>query len=132
MTLSKYKEACNILNIVVDDENELTETMLKRQFHKFCLLYHPDKNNKIPSSKFLEISDAYDFLRKYMGFIDDESYDDFSDEESGLNPYVQNVGKYILYNSKIFLSNKYVMSYVDGMDDNSNLKRVFNYLHGYR
>lgn len=133
MTLSKYEDACKILNIVVYDENELTEIVLKRQYHKCCLMYHPDKNNQIQISKFLEISEAYDFLRKYMGFIDDENYDEFSgDEQAVWNPYVSNVGKYILHNSKILLSNKYVTSYVDDMDDNCNFKRIYKILQKYR
>lgn len=134
MTITKYEYYCNVLNIVVSDENDLSESLLKRQYHKFCLLYHPDKKNiNYSSRKFFEVSEAYDFLRKYMGFIDDDNYDDILDDISQERPiFIEKVGEYILYGSNIFLSNEYVMSYVDSMDNECGIKKVFNLLKKYR
>jgi DnaJ-class molecular chaperone len=49
MPISEYEKSCNILNIVVDDENDITEAMLRKSYHRCCLMYHPDKNNEVTS-----------------------------------------------------------------------------------
>ena len=58
MNLSPFDYYCDILDIVVDDENELSEKILKRQYRKLCLLYHPDRHNTSSSCNFIEISNA--------------------------------------------------------------------------
>ena len=127
MNLSEYEESCKTLNIVVENEDELTESILKKQYRKYCLLYHPDKQNTITSCKFLEISKAYEYLGKYMGYIDDDDYyyDDYEEYEeydSGtVLGSIQKVSAYVM-------SNEHINSYIDCMNDDSNLKKIFNIL----
>lgn len=126
MNLTEYEQSCKILNIVVDNEDELTESTLKKQYRKYCLLYHPDKQNTFTSCKFLEISKAYEYLGKYMGYMDDDDYcDDYGEYEEYDNETmfgsIQKVGAYII-------SNEHVNSYMDCVNDDSNLKKIFNIL----
>ena len=92
--VSPFDYHCKVLEIVLDDENDLSERILKRQYRKFCLLYHPDKQNAVSSCKFVEISNAYEYLGKYMGYIDDDDYDDDEEAENVLN---LNIKKTILH-----------------------------------
>ncbi len=127
MNLSEYEISCKILNIVVENEDELTEVILKKQYRKCCLLYHPDKQNTTSSCKFLEISNAYEYLGKYMGYIDDDDYiDDDYEEYDKINSdsvisSIQKVSAYVM-------SNEHIKSYVDCMNDDSNFKKIFNLL----
>ena len=127
MNLSAYEQSCKTLNIVVENEDELTESILKKQYRKYCLLYHPDKQNTITSCKFLEISKAYEYLGKYMGYIDDDDYyyDDYEEYEeydSGtVLGSIQKVSAYVM-------SNEHINSYIDCMNDDSNLKKIFKIL----
>lgn len=127
MEITEYEKSCNILNIVVIDENELTEKVLKKFYHKCCLNFHPDKNKEVPACKFIEIINAYDYLNKYMGYTDDDSYDEYDDNYNEydynneiqivVNPLIKTIGKMIV-------SNTFVTSYVDNMSD-SNFKTLF-------
>lgn len=127
MNLSEYEESCKTLNIVVENEDELTESILKKQYRKYCLLYHPDKQNTITSCKFLEISKAYEYLGKYMGYIDDDDYyyDDYEEYEEynggTVLGSIQKVSAYVM-------SNEHINSYIDCMNDDSNLKKIFKIL----
>ena len=127
MNLTEYKQSCETLNIVVENEDELTESILKKQYRKYCLLYHPDKQNTMTSCKFLEISKAYEYLGKYMGYIDDDDYyyDDYEEYEeydSGtVLGSIQKVSAYVM-------SNEHINSYIDCMNDDSNLKKIFKIL----
>jgi hypothetical protein len=122
METTEYEKCCKILGIVVVDEDEITETFLKKKYHKCCLLCHPDKNKGIGTLRFIEINGAYDYLNKYMGYTDDENYYDEQDDDIPVivNPYIKIIGN-------IIMSNKFVMSYVNSMDD-CNFKTVFKLL----
>ena len=127
MNLTEYEESCKTLNIVVDNEDELTESILKKQYRKYCLLYHPDKQNTITSCKFLEISKAYEYLGKYMGYIDDDDYyyDDYEEyEEYNSGTVLGSIQKVSAY----VMSNEHINSYIDCMNDDSNLKKIFKIL----
>ena len=127
MNLSEYEESCKTLNIVVENEDELTESILKKQYRKYCLLYHPDKQNTITSCKFLEISKAYEYLGKYMGYIDDDDYyyDDYEEyEEYNSETVLGSIQKVSAY----VMSNEHINSYIDCMNDDSNLKKIFKIL----
>lgn len=117
MKISKYEISCNILNIEVEDENDITEQLLKRKYHKCCLQYHPDKNKQITSKKFLEVNDAYDYLCKYLGYTDDDNYDDYDDYYNNDVPIPIIVNPYIKVVGKIILTNEFIVSYVNSMND---------------
>ena len=76
-----YYKACSILEI---ENNEVTVEILKKQYRRKALLYHPDKN-KSPdaANKFIEINTAYEYLLKYLD-------QDVHDEKNNLskNTYV--------------------------------------------
>ena len=71
-----YDLAYTILEI--DDNKEITIDIIKRQYKKNALIYHPDKN-KTPQAtqKFQDISDAYQFLIKNNP--DNHSIDNYDD-----------------------------------------------------
>lgn len=57
---------------------------LKNRYRRLALIYHPDKN-KAPDAadKFREVQEAYEFLMKYEGFVDDDNeFDDIVEEQS--------------------------------------------------
>lgn len=55
-----FKKATKILDL----ENNFDERLLKKKYVEKCLLYHPDKNPDCGDEKFIEIKEAYEFLKK--------------------------------------------------------------------
>jgi hypothetical protein len=73
---SKYNEACDTLEICCKYDDDILETTLTKQYRKLSLIYHPDKNKSVNSSEeFQKINDAYQYLCKHLGYIDDDDYD---------------------------------------------------------
>jgi DnaJ-class molecular chaperone len=64
MNLDSWNRKTKALEILdISDTEELTESILKRQYRKMALIYHPDKNTSVDACiKFQEINDAYQFL----------------------------------------------------------------------
>jgi hypothetical protein len=64
-----------------------------------------------------------------MGYIDEDRYDSDDSDESNdeeviiVSPYIRRI-KVI---SEMILSNKYVISYVDSLDDTSKIKKIFSF-----
>jgi hypothetical protein len=57
----------------IDDDQDITIDIIKRQYRKKALIYHPDKNKTDDSKqKFQEISAAYQFL---IGDLENDDYD---------------------------------------------------------
>jgi len=58
-----FYNACKILGIPEEDQYDIDEEVVKKQYRKYALLYHPDKNsNKDTAAKFVEIQNAYEYL----------------------------------------------------------------------
>ena len=69
--------ACKILDVNVTSEHDISEITLIKQYRKMSLLYHPDKNKSIDAvQKFQEIHDSYEYIGRYLGYIDEEYYID--------------------------------------------------------
>ena len=69
---SKFDVSCEILDIK-ELEDEILETLLIKQYRKLSLRFHPDKNNsENASEKFQEIHNAYEYLGKYLGYMDED------------------------------------------------------------
>lgn len=107
------ERALNILDLHTISLNiELTPQIIKQQYHKLALLYHPDKNpSSYSSEKFKEICDAYIYLKNnYL-------YDDYKFNKDKLNEYeewsdydfLEHKEEYIQYKMflNMFLNNLY-------------------------
>ena len=71
-----YNDACVLLEI----KDNLTIEILKRQYRRKALQYHPDKNkSEDASDKFNNIKNAYEYLIKYL--------DDTNIDEEFANPF---------------------------------------------
>jgi hypothetical protein len=69
----RYVESCKLLHLYEDENQDILEKTLIKQYRKLSLLYHPDKNKSFNSNeKFQEIHDAYEYLSKYLGYMDDD------------------------------------------------------------
>ena len=67
-----YKKACSCLEI--DQDSEITDTILKRQYRRLALKYHPDKNkNNDSSDKFHMVKESYEYLMKFESYTDDDN-----------------------------------------------------------
>jgi hypothetical protein len=79
------KTACNILEI--DPEN-LTASVLKTQYRKKALAFHPDKNKSADANRqFQEINEAYLSLSNIH--VNQEDQDKTEDTDITLNPYTR-------------------------------------------
>ena len=87
------EKACKILEI---NTNDLTKTILKKQYHKLALKYHPDKNGC--KENFQEINEAYSYLINVIssdsGFVSsNEEKDDPFDYISILTSFINTIIK---------------------------------------
>jgi hypothetical protein len=85
-----YYNACTILDI---ENNEITLEILKKQYRRKALQYHPDKNkSENASSKFVEIRGAYEYLLKYLDQnINDEANYSNNGYVNTLFSFLQNI-----------------------------------------
>jgi curved DNA-binding protein CbpA len=79
-----YKEAFEILEIdlSVISVNDITAEYLKKQYRKLALKNHPDKNNNTAESttKFQQIHEAYEYLRRECKHLPEDDDDESVDE----------------------------------------------------
>jgi hypothetical protein len=80
--------ACRCLDLP-ENNDPIDIDVIKRQYRIKALTYHPDKNkDPMASSKFQEIHDAYEYIMKKEGHMEDDvddnpfSYDDYDDDTS--------------------------------------------------
>jgi hypothetical protein len=77
-----FVRSCKNLDITINSDNDISETTLITQYRKMSLLYHPDKNNSINAvNEFQEIHDSYEYLGKYLGYVDEDYYIDEYDSD---------------------------------------------------
>jgi len=59
-----WTKACNILEIPIDQD--ITIEIIKRQYHRKALKYHPDKNNSPDASHiFQELNEAHEYITNH-------------------------------------------------------------------
>ena len=75
-------------------ENEPVDLdMIKRQYRRRALLYHPDKNKSPDSSmRFQEVQEAYEVLMKYHGYMDCEDDEYIIEDELNENLFTSYQG----------------------------------------
>jgi len=86
------ENACNILEI---NRNDLTNCLLKKQYHKMALKYHPDKNGhkEFAKERFQEINEAYSYLIHFISSDSEEKEEEIFDYVSLLSSFVNTIVK---------------------------------------
>jgi hypothetical protein len=78
-----YNEACEILDIIPN--SNYIEQDIKRQYRINALKFHPDKNiNEDTNIRFHKIQNAYEYLMKYEGYMDNEFQESDNEQESNM------------------------------------------------
>ena len=81
-------------------ECQINREILRKNYFKCALQYHPDKQQESTSEKFNEIQEHYEILMKYYGYMDDDECDiELEDSQTSfiVPSYVQNIKQYFLY-----------------------------------
>jgi len=84
-----YKDAFEILEIdlCAVSLNDITLEYLKKQYRKLALKNHPDKNNNSAESntRFKQINEAYDYLKREIHHLNPEDEDTETDEDTNVD-----------------------------------------------
>jgi len=97
-----FTKACVILDIPVDHRNPLNKDIVKKQYRRKALQYHPDKNKSENSTgEFLLIKEAYHYLdnNKHIDIFENSNYE--SDLFSFLKQALQSSSENLMQN-KVF------------------------------
>jgi curved DNA-binding protein CbpA len=126
-----YKKAIKILEI----DGTFDYKILKSRYYIKALRYHPDKNDDPNAEeKFKEISEAYNFLKKYINSKNKDLYhesrenistDDF---ENSNYDYKNILYKFILSLNGDFTLNENDIEYFNNILDNENIKYLLTIL----
>jgi len=97
-----FTKACVILDIPIDHRNPLNKEVLKKQYRRKALQYHPDKNKGANATgEFLLINEAYHYLdnNKHIDIFENSNYE--SDLFSFLKQTLHASGENLMQN-KVF------------------------------
>jgi DnaJ-class molecular chaperone len=126
-----YKKAIKILEI----DGTFDYKILKSRYYIKALRYHPDKNDAPNAEeKFKEISEAYNYLNKYINSKNKESYhesrENFSNDDFDNSNYdYKNIlYKFILSLNGDFTLNENDIEYFNNIFDNENIKYLLTIL----
>jgi hypothetical protein len=65
-----YNDALEILELQTLAPKDITNDIIKKQYHKLALLYHPDKCKNPNNKHFIEIKKAYEYLNHHPNQTD--------------------------------------------------------------
>lgn len=126
-----YKKAVKILQI----DGKFDYKILKSKYYMKALRYHPDKNNESNAEeKFKQISEAYNYLNKYINTSNKEHYHEnimnfFSEELENNNYDYKNIlYKFIISLNSDFILNENDIEYFNNIFDNDNIKYLLTIL----
>lgn len=79
--------SAELLDIDIDQLSSFDDNMLKKQYHKMALRYHPDKCGNLPSAtfRFQQTQSAYHYLLNFINNKD--SFSSFESPEEEINYY---------------------------------------------
>jgi len=103
------QNSLTVLELYNVSDEDINENILKRQYRKLALLYHPDKNSDMSATdKFKELHESYEHVMRYYGYLDETEYDI---EESDLDEsYMEEVGININESSWFSFINPFLQS----------------------
>lgn len=78
-----FKKALLILEL----QEKYDDRMLKKKYVEKCLKYHPDKNNNATPDKFLEIKEAYEYLKQKKNVETINDFDTTHREKNGASSF---------------------------------------------
>ena len=119
---NQIKNSYRILNI---EKENVNKELLRKCYFKEALKYHPDKND-LPDAKdrFHKISESYEILMKYHGYMDDDNYV-FGYNEEKTEEDIPNYTN-VIYSFLQPILNTVISRWVKLNDDNDKEKRISN------
>jgi hypothetical protein len=77
----------NLIRLGLRDihDTEISENIIKRQYHKMARIYHPDKNSsKDAAENFRQLHESYESTMRYYGYLEDDTFSLEEDENIGI------------------------------------------------
>ena len=136
------EKACEILDI---NTNHLTNNLLKKQYHKLALKYHPDKNihKELSKERFQEITEAYHYLLPFVSLesefvrtneLEEDSFDYVFLLSSFINTIIKGGYKELISNiiKDILFGYKKIESKLFEELDNEKALEIYYFLCKYK
>ena len=103
-----FQNACDILKL----NKTFSLKELKHNYHIEALKYHPDKNSSPDASeKFIQIQEAYEYLKTYLQVVEPENDPQDSNHNSLIKEFIKNLFKHSVYEVDIAFIDHLIYSF---------------------